>query len=285
MSELKTVPGVFTRRDPWTSAHPVVFDSPHSGNQYPADFEFAAPLEMLRTTEDAHVDELYGTAPEHGATLLHAHFPRSYIDANRHPLDLDSNLLDAPWPDELEPSRKSEVGMGLIRRVVKDGVPLYKRVLTVVEVRQRIAQYYHPYHDELSAIIEGMHQRFGVVWHVNCHSMRSALGRNPRPPTWKPSFIVSNRDGDTSDEPFLNFIADFFRSRGHTVLVNRPFKGGEIVRRHGDPGNNRHSVQIEINRKIYMDEVTLQKHEGFEVLQEQLNQLIQEICGYAARGL
>lgn len=285
MAQTFTLPGVLTRIDPHKDELPVVFDSPHSGNHYPDDFNYAAPLDKLRMAEDAHVDELYGEAPAHGATLLHAHFPRSYIDANRHSLDIDYKLLDEPWPSELQPTRKSEVGMGLIRRVVRDGMPLYERSLAVDEIQRRIGDYYEPYHKELEAIMARLHGRFGAVWHVNCHSMRSSLGRNPRPPTWKPNFIVSNLDGTTSDEPFLTLIADYFCGRGHTVLVNRPFKGGEIVRRHGNPENNRHSVQIEINRKTYMDEVTLEKHDGFEELQETLTGLIQKVCGHAAQSI
>lgn len=281
MNKTYTVPGVFTRIDPAGPELPVVFDSPHSGSEYPDDFAHAAPLDKLRMAEDAWVDELYSRAPEHGATLLHALFPRSYIDPNRHALDIDTRMLAEPWPGELKPTRKTEVGMGLIRRNVRDGLPLYERPLEVAEVQRRIDTYYDPYHDELEAIAARLHQKYGAVWHVNCHSMRSSLGRNPRPPTWKPSFIVSNLDGQTSDEPFITLIGDFFRERGHTVLINRPFKGGEIVRRQGQPEHNRHSVQIEINRKIYMDEVTLEKHDGFAELQETLTALIQAICEHA----
>ena len=74
------IPGVVRRRDPQHDAVPLVLDSPHSGAHYPEEFAYRCPLPMLRRAEDAYVDELYEAAPAHGATLIAALFPRSYID-------------------------------------------------------------------------------------------------------------------------------------------------------------------------------------------------------------
>ena len=95
------IPGVLWRREPQTEEVPLVFDSPHSGSDYPEDFRFCCPLDLLRTAEDSYVDELYAAAPELGATLIGALFPRSYVDPNRASDDLDPALFDAPWPQPL----------------------------------------------------------------------------------------------------------------------------------------------------------------------------------------
>src|SRR5581483_3816834 len=145
----------------------------HSGVHYPEDFDYACPLAVLRTAEDTFVDELYGAAPGEGATLLAAHFPRSYIDANRHVADIDQAVLDAPWPGAVIPGEKTRLGMGLVRRLAVPKLPVYGRKLRVDEVRARIARYYEPYHAELASVADRLHQRFGGVWHVNCHSMKS----------------------------------------------------------------------------------------------------------------
>ena len=76
----------------------LVLDSPHSGTQYPPDFGFACPLSLLRKAEDTHVEKLYSFAPAMGEHWVEAHFPRSYLDANRNTTELDVSLLDAPWP-------------------------------------------------------------------------------------------------------------------------------------------------------------------------------------------
>ncbi len=124
----------FTRRDPAGAVVPLVLDSPHSGTEYPDDFRPAQPLEVLRQAEDAFVDELYGNASVLGATLIAARFPRSYIDPNRSILDIDTSLLDAPWPGPAQAGRKTELGIGLIWRIMDTGEPIYARKLTVDEV-------------------------------------------------------------------------------------------------------------------------------------------------------
>ncbi|HYG89429.1 MAG TPA: N-formylglutamate amidohydrolase, partial [Azospirillum sp.] len=129
---------VLVRHDPAGRCVPVLFDSPHSGTVYPPDFGFVCPLPVLRQAEDAYVDELFGAAPEHGATLLCALFPRTYIDANRAVDDIDPSLLDGPWPGRLQPTEKSAGGLGLIRALCRPGMPLYDGRLTVAEVAARI---------------------------------------------------------------------------------------------------------------------------------------------------
>jgi N-formylglutamate deformylase len=161
----------FRYHPPRANPAPVVFDSPHSGTNYPADFGSVAPLAVLRRSEDAFVDELFGSAPGHGAPLIAAEFPRIYIDPNRALVDLDPAMLDGPWPDPLVPSRKTELGVGLIWRIMPPDAPLYDRLLAVEEVRGRIERCWKPYHQAVAGAIDETHRRFGRVWHVNCHSM------------------------------------------------------------------------------------------------------------------
>src|SRR5689334_4289891 len=115
----RTLPGVLFETHPSGTALPLVFDSPHSGATYPEDFRFACPMAVLRTAEDAHVDELFGAAPAHGAVLIGALFPRSYIDANRGLADLDETIIEGVWPGPLRPSEKTRLGMGLVRRLAR----------------------------------------------------------------------------------------------------------------------------------------------------------------------
>ena len=88
-------------------ALPLVCDSPHSGSCYPEDFGAALPVAVLRSAEDTHVERLWAHAPEVGATLIAAHFPRAYIDANRSLEDFDARMLGEPWPHAASPSRRT----------------------------------------------------------------------------------------------------------------------------------------------------------------------------------
>jgi N-formylglutamate amidohydrolase len=272
---------VLVRDDPSGERVPLVLDSPHSGTVYPADFHFVCPLPALRQAEDTYVEELFAGAPEYGATLISALFPRSYIDVNRAIDDLEPELLDGPWPELLKPSDKSAAGMGLIRRLCRPGLPMYDGRLSVSHVADRIEHYYRPYHEQVAATIGRLHARFGQVYHLNCHSMPSFGGRNGEPV----DIVLGNRDGTTCDGDFLHFIADIMRGFGYAVRLNDPYKGVELVRRYGDPTRGIQSLQFEISRRLYMNEETLEKHAGFDRLRGHLNRLVHRLAVYSRDGL
>jgi N-formylglutamate deformylase len=261
------------------SPTPVVLDSPHSGREYPPDFDFACPLERLRKAEDFLVDELFAFAPELGAPLLCAPFPRSYIDVNRAPDDIDPELLAAEDRHGLAPSAKSLLGMGLVWRLLDDGKSIYRRPLTRAAIDERIAAFWHPYHAALAQLISTAHQRHGYSVHLNCHSMpsRSRLYPVETAQTMPFDFLVGDRDGATSSPALTQRVATLLRSEGFTVGVNEIFKGVELVRRHGNPGDSRHSIQLEINRKLYMDEERLAPHDGFSRVQSTLRRLVESL--------
>jgi len=166
---------------PGAARVPLVLDSPHSGTRYPDDFGAAVSREALRASEDSFVDELYSAGPALGAVLIAAEFPRSYIDPNRSLLDIDATLLDAPWPGPAIPSRKTQLGVGLIWRMLDTGDPIYSRKLSVEEVKRRIVEYHQPYQRALKDALDEAHEHFGAVWHINCHSMPALSGRISKP--------------------------------------------------------------------------------------------------------
>ena len=278
------IPGVLTRHDPVAEPVPVLFDSPHSGIEYPADFVLAAPLDLLRTSEDAFVHELFGAAPAMGAILVEAHFPRAYIDPNRALSDIDPELLAEAWPEPLTPTEKSRLGLGLIRRLAVPGVPVHARKLTAAEVRARIDRFYRPYHEVIDGAYRELHQRFGQVWHINCHSMKSignAMG--PDEGARRPDFVLGDRDGTTCDPVFIACVRDVLCDLGYSVTVNYPYKGVELVRRYSDPGTGRHALQIEVNRGLYMNERRIAKNAGFDELKDDLTEVIEAVVDFASK--
>ena len=277
-------PGVFERHDPAGEvAAPIVYDSPHSGRHYPDDFGHAAPLALLRRAEDAFVDELIADAPGEGIWLLAALFPRSYIDPNRHEADIDESLLAEPWPHGAEPSRRSERGLGLLRRLLSPQLPIYDRALAVAEVEGRIAGFYRPYHAELKSMLDSTHGRFGAVWHVNWHSMK-AVGRG-RNASGRADFVLGDLDGRACAPEFTALVRDSLIAMGYSVRVNDPFKGAELVARYSDPARARHSLQIEINRRLYLDEAVVAKTDGFENLKADMRRLMTAVVGFARENV
>lgn len=265
---------------------PVIFDSPHSGTSSPADFVPSASRADLLTMWDAFVDELFAGAPAAGATLIAAQFPRGYIDVNRAADDIDPELLDAKWPGELRITDYTRRGMGLIRRFALPGVPMYDRKLSVAEVQHRLDHYYRPYRDTLREQLDVAWQRHGAVWHFNCHSMKSRgneMNRDRGQP--RPDFVISDRDGTTARSTTTAWIARFFSELGYSVKINDPYRGGDIVLAHGAPAERRTSIQIEINRALYMDEATFQKHDGFAPLARHLDQFAAAMSEFARAAL
>lgn len=274
------LPTVWAQHAPTGEPAPVVFDSPHSGAEYPADFGHALPLEHLRSAEDMYVDELFSGATAHGVHLLCALFPRSYIDTNRRTTDLDASLLAEPWPEPLQPGSKSAKGKGLIRRQTK-GLPLYARKLTADEVRRRLENFYHPYHDVLAELLAERQAEFGSVWHLNCHSWTPPrLGRDGQP-VGQVDMCIGDRDGTTCAPGFTALVAETLGSLGYVVRVNRPFKGMELIRRHGSPSQGRHSLQLEVNRNLYMHAQDYRRSADFAQVQADLERLAGAICAYA----
>jgi N-formylglutamate deformylase len=263
---------------------PLVLDSPHSGTHYPEDFQPAVSRDQLRQAEDSFVDELYASGPALGATLIAARFPRSYIDPNRSLLDIDTSLLDAPWPGPAAASRKTELGIGLIWRVLDTGEPIYARRLSVAEVKERIVRYHQPYQRAVREAIDRVHEHFGAAFHLNLHSMPAVSSNisEEGPGKARADFVLGDRDGTTCEPEFTVLVAETLRAMGYNVKINDPYKGVELVRAFSDPKAQRHSLQIEVNRRIYMDERTREKSAGFERLRADLDRLLAAVAAYAA---
>jgi N-formylglutamate deformylase len=264
-------------------ASALVLDSPHSGTAYPADFSHACEPRVLRRAEDTHVEKLYDFAPGLGVHWIEALFPRSYLDVNRDTTEIDVALFDEEWPGPVATDSavlsKVRLGKGLIWRTTDEGVPIYQRKLSVAEVQARIAQCWRPYHAAVAQAIDTAHAQHGYSIHINCHSMPAVASRYSTefPGEEHADFVVGNRDETTSSPELGRLVCEHLRGLGYSVAYNHPYKGVELVRRYAEPAAHRHSIQLEINRKLYMSEETLEPIEGFEPLKVHLRSLIERL--------
>jgi N-formylglutamate deformylase len=269
----------------------LVLDSPHSGVNYPDDFRSCRELAVLRRAEDTHVEKLYDFAPALGVAWIEALFPRSYLDANRDTTELDVSLLSDGWDEPVAQDAatlsKVRLGKGLIWRLTDEGEPIYDRQLTAAEVRDRIERCWRPYHAAVAQAIAAAHARHGYSIHLNCHSMPSVASSHATdfPGLVHADFVIGDRDGTSASPALSNQVCELLRGFGYSVEYNHPYKGVELVRRYGDPAAHRHSIQVEINRKLYMDEQTLQPHAGFDRLRGHLRQLVQHLLAIDPRKL
>lgn len=273
-------------------AQPVVLDSPHSGTDYPADFGLApwlsADSPRLRDAEDTHVEKLYSFAPAMDVTLVQALFPRSYLDANRAHDDIDTALLASAWPTALPAaSDKVRLGKGLVWRLLEDGTEMYDRKLSVAEVTGRVERCWQPYHAAVAQAIDAACATHGYCLHINCHSMPAVASHLSTlyPGEQHPDFVIGDRDGTTANPAITAALQEFLLGQGYSVAVNHPYKGVELVRRHSAPSLNRHSLQLEINRKLYMNENTREMTAGFAPLQATLQSMVAWLIGLDPRDL
>ena len=259
----------------------LVLDSPHSGTSYPADFLFSCDALALRRAEDTHVEKLYDFARGLGVHWVEAMFPRSYLDANRNTTEIDETLLDAPWPGAIETDARAmskvRLGKGLVWRTTDDGLPIYNRQLSTAEVQARIANCWQPYHAAVASSIDAAHAQHGYSIHINCHSMPAIASSNATdfPGEKHADFVVGDRDGTTASPALSGLVCSFLQSLGYSVAHNHPYKGVELVRRYSNPAHQRHSIQLEVNRKLYMDEATLEMTPGFAPLRMHLQSLVE----------
>jgi N-formylglutamate deformylase len=270
---------------------PLVLDSPHSGVNYPDDFRPACDLAVLRKAEDTHVEKLYDFAPALGVAWIEALFPRSYLDVNRNLTELDVSLLEDDWPEPLatDPAVLSKVrlGKGLIWRCTDEGLDIYDRKLTAAEVKRRIERCWRPYHAAVAQAIAAAHGRHGYSIHLNCHSMPAVAASHATefPGLVHADFVIGDRDGTSALPALSRLVCELLRGFGYSVEYNHPYKGVELVRRYGDPAAQRHSIQVEVNRKLYMDEDTLQPHAGLATLRGHLRELVQRLLAIDPRTL
>ena len=247
---------------PASQTVPLVFSSPHSGRVYPPEFIAASRLDLrnLRKSEDCFVDEIFGAAPQHGAPLLRARFPRAYVDPNREPYELDASMFVDDLPSYANTrSPRVSAGLGTIARVVTNGEEIYKMKLNFTEVQQRIEALYRPYHRALSQLVEQTQARFGWCLLVDCHSMPSVGGPMDKDAgRRRVDFVLGDRYGTSCAAPVTEMVEQFLRSKGFNVTRNIPYAGGYTTRHYGRPIDGFHALQIEINRELYMDEDTLE---------------------------
>lgn len=265
---------------------PLLYDSPHSGRVFPDGFASRLASEELRRAEDAYVDHVFAGVPEVGGTLITANFPRIYIDPNRAVDDIDPAALDGEWPTLLNPGEKSKWGKGLVWKTLRGQQEIYDHRLSVNEVQHRIDHYWQPYHSAVSDAIEAMHSRFGCVFHINCHSMRGT-GYNEVSDKFapRPDFVLSNRDGASCEPSFINMIAHYLSGCGFEVSINDPFKGAELTKAYSNPADRRHSLQIEINRTLYLKDGTYDKRDDFDAFYQVMQGMNETCAGYVQKKL
>ena len=263
---------------PQNNPKPIIYSSPHSGRIYETSFLMQAALSFkeIRMSEDFYVDQLFATVIETGSFFLEACFPRSFVDVNRSSDDLDHKLIAKS--DTYRMSPRTAAGLGVIPRIVSDGIDIYDKKLSAEEVKWRLNNFYFPYHSKLRQLIDQAIENFGFAILLDVHSMpHNCLDHLADDKLGIPQIILGDCFGSSSTSNFSQQVYDIFTSEGFNVRRNSPFSGGFITKNYGLPRQNVQAIQIEIDRSLYMDEQNLILHSGFLNLRRKLQNIIYAI--------
>jgi N-formylglutamate amidohydrolase len=273
---------LFRPRRPDTA---TVFASPHSGREYPADFVRQSPLDhkTLRSSEDAFVDLLFGAAPEHGAPLLAARAPRAWVDLNRACDELDPALIEGMGRGALNPRVAS--GLGVIPRVVAGGRVIHPGRIPMAEAEARLAAAWRPYHAALQDLLREARMSHGAALLIDCHSMpHEAIAAHTGHGRIVPEVVLGDRHGAACAAQVMEGVEAAFRRAGFRVARNTPFAGAYVSQAYGRPSIGQHVVQVEIDRRLYMDESRVTPGPAFDTIRRRLSQVVAELAALG-RGL
>lgn len=258
----------------------VVVASPHSGRYYAPAFLAETVLDerTIRSSEDAFVDRLITAAPSLGAPVLAAEWPRAYLDLNRGADELDPALVDGVLRGAQTPRINS--GLGVVPRVVANGRAIYRGKLTRAEAEARIAQIWQPYHAELARLMDAAKAEFGQAVLLDFHSMpHEALDAVARPGTARPQIVLGDRFGASAAGEIVDVLEQGFLDAGLVVSRNAPFAGAYITHRYGRPAKKHHAIQVEIDRRLYMNERMIRPNGEFDALRQIITQVLSRVIG------
>ncbi|MEP3889005.1 MAG: N-formylglutamate amidohydrolase [Hellea sp.] len=255
--------------DIWRSG--VIFASPHAGSVYPKAFISRSHLteSSLRRNEDAFISELFAPVVELGAPLLSANFPRCYVDVNRAPDELPTDWTGDP----AGASPRAQAGLGVIPTMLSEVTAIYKKPLSLRAARGRLTRLYHPYHDALQELITQASLNFDAALLIDCHSMPGFAPMGSR----RPDIILGDRFGVSCHPETIARVDQAFRRKGYNVTRNYPYAGGYVTQHYGKPRAGIEVLQIEINRDLYLNPVTMKKKRSYEALAKNLKSIIADI--------
>jgi N-formylglutamate amidohydrolase len=275
----------FTLTLPQPSAIPIVIAVPHAGRSYPG-----AVLDRMRNPgfaalrlEDRYVDRLAVAAGRaSGAALLVAHAPRALIDLNRAEDDIDWGMIAggrSGQPISHAPGHRARGGLGLIPRRLSGLGELWTQRHSAQDLTERLDVVHRPYHRSLAATLAQLRARWGAALLIDLHSMPPLAPVAGRP---APEFVIGDRFGSSCAGGLTGAAFSWLGAAGRLAAHNRPYAGGYVLERHGDPQNGIHALQLEVDRSSYLDARLAEPGAGFAAMAELLTGLVQHLAHHAA---
>jgi N-formylglutamate deformylase len=260
--------------EPTGAETPVVVEIPHAGLDLPAPFlePLTAPARAIGRDADLYVDALYADAPAEGATVLVCRTSRYAVDVNRAETDVDGEVVEGARGDVA-------LQHGLVWRTTSEGESALSRKLTRPELEERLELVWRPYHRMLASLVEQKRTRFGMAVVLAAHSMpsveRGGREKTREGPLRARADVVPGTRGRRSAAPSLiDALEEHAVARGWSVRHDDPYAGGFTTQHYGRPADGVHVLQVELARRLYLDEATLRPGSGFEAVRAWCRELV-----------
>lgn len=280
----------FTVRAAEPSPIPVLIAAPHGGRAYPPAVVAAMrePARAMLRLEDRRVDELAeAVAAATGAALIVAHAPRAVLDLNRSLEDVDWDMIEpaagARSPRRRAPSRRARSGLGLVPRRLPGLGEVWAGRLPQAELDARIAAIHAPYHARIEGELARLRRRWGAALLIDLHSMPPLAPRHgDATGAAAARFVVGDRFGASCDGSLVSACFAHFARCGHPAAHNRPYAGGYALERHSAPRRGLHALQIEVDRRCYLDAAMRELGAGFAKTAALLSGLVRQLAAETA---
>lgn len=234
---------------------PLLVTIPHSGEKIPPQTPWlnGLPEEILMCDVDRYVDFLYEPALHKlQIPFVKTEWHRYAADLNRIPEDVDASSVKG----HSNPIGSFNRGFHWVITTYKH--ELMKAPMTMESHNELIKLIYEPFHEGVRNLYKQFHGKdYNKTFHIDAHSMPSVGTSEHRDPgEHRADIVVSDSKGKSCDPRFKDLVIAAYVTAGFKVGYNWPYFGGRVTEQYGDPSRNQHTLQVEMNRSLYMDEKT-----------------------------
>lgn len=237
-----------------TKKYPILVSIPHASTFVPAELRRLMLIsdKEIKSHSDLYTDDIF-------------HLPKCYIvKAKISRLVVDPNRA----PDDIEMECKL-CHDGVVVSVSENGNQIYKTPPSVDSIFQRVRKYHDTFHAEIDALMP--HVKFLIDGHSMAH-LGPVTKHDAGAP--RPDIALGNRNYTTCSREMTLRIFEFFENEGLSVKINDPYEGKYVVGYHCSrktvPG-----IQIEFNRRLFMNEKTLMpKKTGIKKMNALMKKLV-----------
>jgi len=258
---------------------PIIVSSPHSGTYIPSKLSKNKSITSNdnMNIQDMFVNDLSYNFNKYGITVLQTIISRLVIDLNRNINEIDPNIIiNLPSNVNFEISEKTRAGIGLILTKDINGKEIYPNGIEWREIKNRINLFYDPWHKILRNEIEEISKQFGCAFLIDLHSMPSEQVYGIK----LPDFVIGNVFNTSSDKIVSEELKNLINKNGYSCSFNKPYSGGFITKNYSQLNKNVQCIQLEINKKLYMDEMNIKKNINFLEFSENMNKIIKEFSEF-----